>query len=135
MIACIYIPNRRSSFFKLIRLILLYLCFATFVFPFSCFAQTSEGIGKLTNVIGKVEVIRSGKTLTAEKDFVLQEIDEVVTFDKTAIKITFNDGSNLMAFQNARLKLAEYKVKAKAENVNDVKSAIDIVKGKVRFFV
>ena len=135
MVANIYAQNRRNTFSKLLRLILLSLCIATFVFPFSCFAQTSEGIGKLTNVIGKVEVVRSGKTLTAEKDFVLQETDELVTYDKTALKITFNDGSNLMVFQNARIKLAEFKIKAKAENVNDVKSAIDIVKGKVRFFV
>lgn len=40
-----------------------------------------------------------------------------------------------MAFQNARVKVAEYKIKAKGEDASDVKSAIDVVKGKVRFFV
>ncbi|APJ03963.1 hypothetical protein AXG55_08605 [Silvanigrella aquatica] len=108
---------------------------ATFVLHLSAFAQSSEGIATLSNIIGKVDVVRSGKTITAEKGFVLLETDELITYDKTAAKIVFNDGSNLMAFQNARVKVVEYKIKAKSENTNDVKSAIDVIKGKVRFFV
>ena len=135
MIANICDPKRSYTVFKLLRLILASLYLATFVFHFSTYAQTPEGIGSLSNVIGKVEIIRSGKTLTGEKGFVLLETDELVTFDKTAVKIVFNDGSNLMAFQNARVKVAEYKIKAKGNDANDVKSAIDVVKGKVRFFV
>jgi FecR protein len=135
MVANICDPNLRYAVFKLLRLILAALCLATFVFYFSSYAQAPEGIGTLSNVIGKVEILRSGKTLTAEKGFVLLETDELITFDKTAVKIVFNDGSSLMAFQNARVKVAEYKIKAKGNDTNDVKSAIDVVKGKVRFFV
>lgn len=135
MVANICAPDRKYAVFKLLRLILASLCLATFVFHFSVSAQTPEGVGTLSNVIGKVEILRSGKTIPAEKDFVLLETDELITHDKTAVKIVFNDGSNLMAFQNARVKIAEYKIKAKGNEANDVKSAIDVVKGKVRFFV
>lgn len=135
MVADVYDPNCRYVVFKLLRLILAPLYLATFVFHFSSSAQAPQGIGRLSHVIGKVEVLRSDETLTVEKDFVLFETDEVITFDKTAVKIVFYDGSNLMAFQNATVKVAEYKIKAKGGGVNDVKSDIDIVKGKVRFFV
>ncbi len=135
MVANICDLNRRHADFKLLRFILESLCLAIFVFHFSSYAQTPEGIGALSNLIGKVDILRSGKTLTGEKGFVLLETDEIVTYDKTAVKIIFNDGSNLMAFQNAKVKVAEYKIKAKGNDANDVKSAIDVVKGKVRFFV
>jgi hypothetical protein len=135
MVAIICDPNRRTTVFKLLRLILASLCLATFVFHFSSFSQTFEGIGSLSNVIGKVDILRSGKTIAGEKGSILLETDEIITYDKTAVKIVFNDGSNLMAFQNAKVKVAEYKIKAKSNDTSDVKSAIDVVKGKVRFFV
>jgi len=131
-------PNRRNAIYKLLRVILLSIAFATVVSPHFIYAQnqnTAAGIGKIINIIGKIDILRNGKTISGEKDAVIFETDELQTYDKTAVKLLFNDGSNLMAFQNAHLKLIEYKIKAKTETVNDVKSAIDVVKGKVRFFV
>lgn len=131
-------PNRRNAIYKLLRVILLSIAFATVVSPQFIYAQnqnTAAGIGKIANIIGKIDILRNGKTIPGEKDAIIFETDELQTYDKTAVKLLFNDGSNLMAFQNAHLKLIEYKIKAKTETVNDVKSAIDVVKGKVRFFV
>lgn len=138
MVEIIGHPNHRNIIHKLLRVILLSITFATFVLPSVTFAQNTNApaeIGKISNIIGKIDILRNGKTLLGEKDSVVLETDELQTYEKTAVKIIFNDGSNLMAFQNAHIKLIEYKIKGKAENVSDVKSAIDVVKGKVRFFV
>ncbi len=138
MAASINNPNRRNTIYKLLRVILLSIAFATVVSPHFIYSQnqnTAPGIGKIANIIGKIDILRGGKTIPGEKDAVIFETDELQTYDKTAVKLLFNDGSNLMAFQNAHIKLIEYKIKAKTESVNDVKSAIDVVKGKVRFFV
>ena len=131
-------PMLNNIYIKIIRVILLSLAFATFINSNFSYPQSSNpppGIGKIANIIGKIDIIRNGKNIPGEKDSVLYETDEIQTYEKTAVKLLFNDGSNIMAFQNAHLKLIEYKVKQKTEAVNDVKSAIDVVKGKVRFFV
>ncbi|WP_158999673.1 FecR family protein [Pigmentibacter ruber] len=131
-------PVLNNIYIKIIRVILLFLAFATLINPKFSYSQSQSapaGIGKIANIIGKIDIIRSGKNMPGEKDSILYETDEIQTYDKTAVKLLFNDGSNIMAFQNAHLKLIEYKIKQKAEAVNDVKSAIDVVKGKVRFFV
>ncbi|KAB8033311.1 FecR family protein [Fluviispira multicolorata] len=117
------------------RLILQLFLIATLAFDFPIFPQSLEVIGKLANIIGKAEVVRSGKTLPAEKNMPIFETDDLITYDKTAIKIEFNDGSNLMAFQDAKIKISEYRIKAKGKDSSDLKSAIEVIKGKVRFFV
>ncbi|WP_186644932.1 FecR family protein [Fluviispira vulneris] len=119
----------------LIRLILELFLFATIAFQFPTFPQSLESIGKLANIIGKAEILRAGKNIPAEKNMQIFETDIVTTFEKTAIKIEFNDGSYLMAFQDSKIKLAEYNIKAKENNANDLKSAIEVAKGKIRFFV
>jgi hypothetical protein len=98
-------------------------------------AQGQEGsIGKLGNIIGKAEIVRGGKNISAAKGMDVFTTDVLVTSPKTAVKIQFIDGSTFMAFENASIKIEEYKVQANGNSVS-LKSAINVVKGKVRFFV
>lgn len=97
-------------------------------------ALAADSIGKLGNVLGKAEIVRDGKSLSATKGMEIFATDELITTDKTAVKILFHDGGTFMAFEKASVKISEYQVKTNGKDTN-VKSAFDIAKGKVRFFV
>ena len=63
-------PNRRNAIYKLLRVILLSIAFATVVSPHSIYAQnqnTAAGIGKIINIIGKIDILRNGKTIPGER--------------------------------------------------------------------
>lgn len=135
MVARVITASLKYVAYSQVRLNLVRLGIATYVLFFVVLAHGLEGIGKLSNIIGKVSVVRSGQMFPADKDFILYETDELVTYEKTAAKILFHDGSSIMAFQNAHLKLIEYKIKPRSQTTQDVESAIDVIKGKVRFFV
>ena len=92
-------------------------------------------IGSLGSIIGKAQVLRGDKTLPATKGMKVFPSDSLVTSDKTAVKIQFDDGGTFMAFENAKVKIEEYKFQAGGEGAGTLKSAFEIAKGKVRFFV
>ena len=97
-------------------------------------AVAEDAIGNLGSIIGKATILRNGKPLPAQKGMAIFASDELQTGARTAIKINFNDGGNFMAFEDSKVKIAEYKFKAEG-SASSVKSAFEIAKGKVRFFV
>ncbi len=120
------------------KIIFIFSMFIISFFPFfsqNVFAENQESVGVIINVIGKVEVLREGKTLKAVKEFPVYEMDTILTGESSAVKVNFKDGSNFMGFENTRFKISEYKMKTNKSDGINLKSAIDILKGKVRFFV
>lgn len=98
-------------------------------------------IGKLDNIIGEVAVIRAGKTLATKdvkKGMPVYATDRLITKGKATAKITFLEGTkesgSFIAFENSDFKIEEYKSQKEGDKVS-LKSAFDIAKGKVRFFV
>ncbi len=116
-------------------MVIIFFCaLATFVYDAS--AQTGNAsIGKIVNVIGSVDIIRGSKTLSASKGFQIYESDELVTHAKTVVKMLFNDESSVIAFENTRVKISEYKLKNKQNGGSILKSTIDMAVGKMRAFV
>lgn len=94
----------------------------------------SEVVGKLGAIIGKAFIIRDGQKLPAQKEMAVFPSDALATEPKAVVKILFADGGSFMAFENSSVKIEEYLVKQQGEKIT-LKSAFDIAKGKVRFFV
>ena len=97
-------------------------------------AWSADSIGTLGSVLGKAQIDRIGKIIPAAKGMEIFATDRLITSEKAAVKIQFRDGGNIIAFENSNLKIEEYKVQLSG-NSTTIKSAIDIAKGKVRFFV
>ncbi|MCA2959454.1 MAG: FecR domain-containing protein [Silvanigrellales bacterium] len=97
-------------------------------------ALGSEAIGTLGSIIGKANVVRNGKSMPVTKGMEVFATDELQTGPKTAVKILFKDGGNFMAFEDSKVKIAEYKFKTNGKD-SSLTSAFDVAKGKVRFFV
>lgn len=97
-------------------------------------AFADDSIGTLGSVVGKASVLRGGETIKATKGMKVFATDSLITSEKTAVKIIFNEGGTFIAFENANVKIEEYKVKSEGSEVS-LKSAFNIAKGKVRFFV
>ena len=110
---------------------------AFFVLALGAVPALADGkpIGSLGSIIGKAQILRGDKSLPATKGMAVFASDSLVTADKTAVKIQFEDGGTFMAFENAKVKIEEYKFKAGGEGGGSLKSAFEIAKGKVRFFV
>lgn len=95
----------------------------------------TEAIGTLGAIVGKAVIKRGNEAIPAKKGMEIFETDRLQTEARTVVKISFTDGSSFMAFQDSELSISEYKVKAGGGDSMTVKSALDIAKGKVRFFV
>ncbi len=91
-------------------------------------------MGTLGSIIGKAHILRQGKKIPAKRGMPIYPSDSLVTAKKTAVKIKFSDGGTFMAFENSAVKISEYNVKRTGKKLS-LKSAFDIAKGKVRFFV
>ena len=101
--------------------------------PLAALAQ-GAAIGTLGSIIGKAVIVREGKSIPGKKGMEIFATDELQTEQRTAVKINFTDGGNFMAFEDSKVKISEYKFKA-AGDKSSLKSAFDVAKGKVRFFV
>lgn len=122
------------SLTALFKLIYICLSLATVVsFP-KIYAQTGAAVGKIANIIGQAEILRDNKTIPVAKDTPVFESDTLVTHEKTAVKMLFTDGSSVVAFQNTKTKIIEYKY-TKKEGGNTLKSTVDVAVGKMRAFV
>ncbi len=126
---------------RIIRLFLYKMESSALTVPFcvvlsllSQVAWSADSIGTLGSVLGKAQIDRSGKIIPATKGMEIFATDRLITAEKAAVKIQFTDGGNIIAFENSNLKIEEYKVQLSG-NSTTIKSAIDIAKGKVRFFV
>lgn len=99
-------------------------------------ARAAEGdpVGKLGAIIGKVFIERGGKKIPAQKDMEVMATDKLVTEKKSVVKISFKDGGTFMAFEDSSVTIEEYSLKKNGDKLS-LKSAFDIAKGKVRFFV
>ena len=103
--------------------------------PSDLYSQEREkSVGNVANVVGKAEVIRNGTAIPLKKGTEIFATDTLITKEKTAIKIQFLDGGTFTAFENASVKISEYKVTTDKDKVT-LKSVFDVAKGKVRFFV
>lgn len=97
-------------------------------------AWAKEAVGKVGALIGEAHIIRGGQKLPAKKGLEVFSTDSLQTAPKAVVKIQFTDGGSVMAFENSTMTIEQYDVKRQGDKIT-LKSAIDIAKGKVRFFV
>lgn len=97
-------------------------------------AWAKSAVGKLGALIGKAHIVRDGAKIPAKKGMEVFATDALVTEPKAVVKIEFTDGGMFMAFENSSVTIEEYDVKRQGDKLS-LKSAFDIAKGKVRFFV
>jgi FecR protein len=93
-----------------------------------------SAIGSIGSLLGKATIVREGKSIPATKGMPIFASDSLNTEANAAVKLVFDDGGTFMAFEKASVKISEYSLK-KEGGVTNLKSAFDIAKGKVRFFV
>lgn len=96
-------------------------------------ADVSE-VGKIENIIGEGIVFDGKNYASIQKNMLIRITDIITTKQKSLIKIIFFDGSNIVLYENSELKINEYHI-VKEENNKSIKSVIDNIKGKVRFFI
>ena len=121
------------KFSKIFLLIFLWASF--FILKNIHAVESKVSIGSIANVIGKVEIIRDGKSTKAEKEYPIYETDTLLTHKNSAIKINFKDGSNYMGFSDTQFKISEYKIKTNKNGGTNLQSTVDLVKGSIRSFV
>lgn len=97
-------------------------------------AWAKEAVGKVGALIGEAHIIRGGQKLPAKKGLEVFSTDSLQTAPRAVVKIQFTDGGSVMAFENSTMTIEQYDVKRQGDKIS-LKSAIDIAKGKVRFFV
>jgi FecR protein len=91
-------------------------------------------IGNVGSLLGQATIFRNNKPLPVQKGMEVYPNDTLTTESNAAVKLTFTDGGTFMAFEKASVKISEYALKKEA-GVTSLKSAFEIAKGKVRFFV
>lgn len=91
-------------------------------------------VGKIENIIGEGIVFDGKNYASIQINMLIRITDIITTKQKSLIKIIFFDGSDIVLYENSELKIKEYHI-IKEENNKSIKSVIDNIKGKVRFFI
>lgn len=85
----------------------------------------------VTHVVGSGEVERAGQLLNVKVGLLVKKGDRFTLSAKSAIKVTFTDGSQVTLFEKTNFTLED--MGSTAGGGLDAK--LDVLKGKVRFFV
>lgn len=129
-------PDRSLGLGRTFRMVtsIVAMVMAVVVFSWPARAWAKEAVGKVGALIGEAHIIRGGQKLPAKKGLEVFSTDSLQTAPKAVVKIQFTDGGSVMAFENSTMTIEQYDVKRQGDKIT-LKSAIDIAKGKVRFFV
>lgn len=107
-------------------------CFALLLCPALAFAQGP--IGVVSSALGKAYILRSGDKLAVQRGMEVFGSDQLVTLPRAAVKLTFADGSSIVAVEPGSIEIEEYSTRAAGSKVT-LKSVLNLVSGKVRVFV
>jgi len=112
----------------------LALCAGVLISPgFATGAAAEVLLGKVTAVTGKAEIVLTSGRKSAAVGMELKESDLIETGAGGAIQVRFADGSSFTVYEKSSIKIDQYRVAPQNRNVID--SAVDILHGKLRFFV
>jgi hypothetical protein len=89
--------------------------------------------GKVTAVAGKAELVFSTGRKPAAVGMEVSESDRIETGVGGAIQVRFADGSSFTVYEKSRVKIDQYREASQNQKVID--SVIDVLQGKLRFFV
>lgn len=91
-------------------------------------------VGVISSSIGKAFVLRGGDKLSVQRGMEVFASDQLVTLPRAVVKLTFADGSNIVAMEAGSVEIEEYSTRAVSDRVT-VKSVLNVVSGKIRVFV
>ena len=102
------------------------ICFL-FINTHTAFAQQTDPVGSITQLVGDVEINRGGKKTEAKENSQIYLNDRIDTGEDAFTRIEFNDGTSIEISSDTSLEVNEF-----IYNPSERKSKFNVIKGTIK---